>query len=134
MSKLGIYTEIDTTTFLRSATGLELQDLENLVQKLNVIIAQKKTVSLEKQEAKLLHLHNTTVLPTNQQILLQKLTQKLENQTISDEERKTLLDLTTEEETLRNQRLKYLIELAQLKQTPLPVLMDNLGLKPYGYE
>lgn len=134
MSKLGIYTEIDTNTFLKGAIGLQLHDLEDLVEQLTKIIAQKKAVRFQKQETKLLYLHNTTVLPTEEQEALKELIQKLEHETITKRERVQLTDLTTKAEILRNKRLQYLIELAQIKQIPLPILMENLGLKPYGYE
>ena len=134
MSKLAIYTEIDTNTFLKSATGLKINELEELVQKLNNIIAQKRTVSFEQKEAQLLKLHNETVLPPKKQMLLSELTQKLENQIISETERKTLLKLTDEAEKLRNVRLKYLIEISNVRQIPLPILIKEMGLKPHGHD
>jgi hypothetical protein len=39
------------------------------------------------------------------------------------------MQLANQEEKLRNQRLKYLIELAQLRAVSLPQLMIDLGLK-----
>jgi hypothetical protein len=40
-----------------------------------------------------------------------------------------LIALVEEEETLRVERVKYLIELAQLRNITLPQLMEKLGLK-----
>jgi hypothetical protein len=39
------------------------------------------------------------------------------------------MDIIAEEETLRLQRVSYLVELAQLRKVTLPQLMIDLGLK-----
>ncbi len=55
---------------------------------------------------------------------------KLELENLSESEHKEFTDLVTEEENYRNERVKYLIELAQLRAVSLPQLMTNLGLNP----
>ena len=48
--------------------------------------------------------------------------------TITDTEYAELMQLTEEEEVIRCERLKYLVELAQLRAISLPQLMTNMGL------
>ena len=48
--------------------------------------------------------------------------------TLSDVEHKELLVLVELEEKIRGKRLKYLIQLAQLRNITLPQLMKNLEL------
>jgi hypothetical protein len=57
------------------------------------------------------------------------LLQQMELSTLTDVEHQELMTLVEEEETLRTVRVKYLIELAQLRNITLPQLMENLGLK-----
>ena len=71
---------------------------------------------------------NQTALSKNKAERYAELMQKLEPDTISKIEHAEFMDLVTEEEELRNERVKYLIELAQLRNVPLLKLMDSLGL------
>ena len=57
------------------------------------------------------------------------LSYKLEAETMTDAEHAEFMRLATLEEKLRNQRVKYLIELSQLRAVSLPQLMVTLGLK-----
>jgi hypothetical protein len=59
----------------------------------------------------------------------QELVEKLEFESITDAEHAEFMRLANHEEKLRNQRVKYLIELAQLRAVSLPQLMIDLGLK-----
>ena len=70
---------------------------------------------------------NQTVLDKAKRERYQALIYTLEMETISDVEHTELLELVEQEEKIRVKRLKYLIELAQLRIT-LPQLMKNLEL------
>lgn len=80
------------------------------------------------QEKDLLHKINQTVLPDKQAERYALLIQKLEPDTMTETEHTEFMDLVCKEEALRNERVKYLIELAQLRNMPLLKLMDSLGL------
>jgi hypothetical protein len=55
------------------------------------------------------------------------LVQKLEADALSETEYAELIQLCTDIETRRNKRVKFLIDLAQLRAISLPELMNTLG-------
>jgi hypothetical protein len=61
------------------------------------------------------------------------LIEKLELSTMTDVEHAEMDILGNKEEKLRNQRVKYMIELAQLRAVSLSEVMVSLGLKPLAY-
>jgi hypothetical protein len=69
-----------------------------------------------------------TVLSKKKTQRYQELVYKLEFETLTDAEHAEFMRLANQEERLRNQRVKCLIELAQLRAVPLPQLMKDLGL------
>ena len=71
---------------------------------------------------------NETILSKDKIERYQFLIYKHEFNVLSDAEYQELMQLTEEEETIRVQRLTYLVELAQLKGLGLSQLMENLGL------
>ena len=81
----------------------------------------------------MLNLHNQTVLSKKQRNRFFELQEKLLAEKISEKERQEYLTIAYEEERLRNERVKYLIEIAQLREISLPKLMLELGLNPPGH-
>ncbi|HEX9991040.1 MAG TPA: hypothetical protein VGE45_21480 [Chloroflexia bacterium] len=59
-----------------------------------------------------------------------KLAIKCRKGTLTLEEHKELISITDNMENLSAQRIRYLIELAQLRNTTLTELMETLGIKP----
>jgi len=90
-------------------------------------------MSKAQTQRELLRRINQTVLPKEKRALYAQLVEKLENDTISESEHQRFLELTEEEEALRNERVKILLELAQLKNMPLNRLLQELGLQPVGH-
>jgi hypothetical protein len=133
MSKIQVQTEIDTRTFLLGAAGLQLNELERLVGELNILIARKKSARNDGRERQLLHLINQTALESDQRARYLALVEKLEDDTMSEEEHREYMVLVERDEQLRNDRVQYLVELAQLRDVSLPRLMENLGLNPPVY-
>lgn len=119
---------IDTQGVLSGASQMPLNELEHIVRELNALITRRKEADPKYQEKKLLHKINQTVLPDTQAERYALLIQKLEPDTMTETEHTEFMDLVAKEEALRNERVKYLIELAQLRNIPLLKLMDNLGL------
>lgn len=118
---------------LATAASMNVQELEDFVQQLNRVIFQKKSSDTKYRQLELLRLINETALNPEKRVLYLELVQKLENDSISERERQHFLELTEEEETLRNERVKLLIELALIRNVPLNQVMEELGLQPVGH-
>lgn len=113
---------------LKSAAELQISDLELFARQLEAVIVRKKTTDKTFREKQLLQLINQTSLSMSQQETYQLLSQKIENETISNAEHHDYMQLVEIEEQLRNDRLKYLIELASLRDIPVMQLINQLGL------
>ena len=130
MSKIQIQSEIDTQSLLTGVSEMPVQELESFVRELNALITRKKTKDIAHREKILISKINRTVLEKSKAETYQKLILQSETVAISIEDNNRLLELVAEEENLRNERLKYLIELAQLRNIPVIQLMNNLGIVP----
>lgn len=87
----------------------------------------------DRRERLLLDKINQTVLDKKKKERYQLLVVKLEADTISEIEHAEFTKLADLQEKLRNQRVKYLIELAQLRGIYLPQLMTTLGLNSVAH-
>ena len=119
---------MDTQNLLSNASQMPLNELEAFVQELNAVFTRKKTTDKSLRDTVLLDKINQTVLDKTKRERYQGLIYTLEMETISDVEHIELLELVEQEEKIRVKRLKYLIELAQLRNITLPQLMKNLEL------
>lgn len=128
MSKIQIETTIDTDSFVLGAANLQLSELEKLVRELDAVIVRKKNLDKDFKERELIRMINQTVLDADQRSRYLVLVDKLENGAISSAEHLEFLSLTEKDEKLRNERLSYLIELAQLNNLSLLELMERMGL------
>ena len=63
-----------------------------------------------------------------------ELVAKRKAETLTKNEQQELIDLTDQIEIANAQRISYLVELAQLRKTPLDALMNELGLKPTDHD
>lgn len=130
MSRIVIQSEIDSKNFFASFSKMQLQELEFFANALEELIAKKKARQQKRQISQLMQSINETVLSPDKMMDYLTLRKKLQAERITETEYKEYMNLVTEEEEFRNQRLKYMIELSQLKQISLPQLMKELGLKP----
>ena len=119
---------MDTQNLLSNASQMPLNELEAFVHELNAVITRKKTTDKSSRDTILLDKINRTVLDKAKRERYQALIYTLEMETISDVEHTELLELVEQEEKIRVKRLKYLIELAQLRNITVPQLMKNLEL------
>lgn len=133
MSETQAQSAFDVEAILAKAASMNVQELEDFARKLNRVIFQKKSADTILRQKELLRLINQTALPREKRALYLQLVQKLENDSITEQERQHFLRLTEEEEALRNDRVKMLIELAHLKNIPLNQLLEELGLLPVGH-
>ncbi len=112
MSTTQVQSEIDTQGLLLGVSQMPINELEHFARELNALITRKKASDPKNQEKVLFHKINQTVLPPQKAERYALLIQKLEPDTMTEMEHSEFMDLVTEEETLRNERVKYLIELA----------------------
>jgi hypothetical protein len=91
-----------------------------------------KTSCLPETEARLLAQINEGFPPDWWQ-RYNELTEKRRAETLTPEEQATLIGLSDQIEELNARRIQHLIELARLRQTSLPELMEQLGIKPAPY-
>ncbi len=130
MSKASVQTNLDLKDLLKNAAQLRIKDLESFTKELNALITRKRSKNKSYREAKLLSLHNQSILPKEKRNRFQELLKKMEMEEMTETERVEFLILTKKDEKLRNERLRILIELSQLKGISLPQLMNELGLMP----
>ncbi len=74
--------------------------------------------------------NSLTVIPTNELEEYHTLLEKSANETLTESEHKRLLKLIPLAEAKQVERLKYLIELAQLRNITVDELMEHLGIIP----
>jgi hypothetical protein len=128
MTKIQIQTEIDPQIFLASVSQIPVNELEYFVQELNALITRRKTNDKAYRDRALLSKIITTILPKGKTERYMSLHLKLEAETIFEAEYQEFMDLVAQEEALRNERVKYMIELSQLRGVTLPQVMGSLGL------
>ena len=124
---------IDSQSLLRDVDKMPVAELERFLKDLNALLRRKKTQDKTLRERQLLYKINNTVLNTAQTERYQVLVEKLEFGTMTNSEHTELDTLANHEEKLRNQRVKYMIELAQLRAVTLPQIMESLGLMPLAH-
>lgn len=125
--------QLDLQTVLEGVSGLEIKDLESFASKINNLVAQKKASSLTERETFLFQEINKGLPPKIQQ-RYRELLKKLEGQIISEAEHQELTSLIPMIEAKDAERLKYLIELAQIRNVSIDGLMESLGIKYPGNE
>lgn len=114
---------------LSGVAQLDTDELRNFVERVSVMLAQRRAASLPELEASLLQLINQG-LPEDIQHRYSELQTKLQDEAIAPEEHQELLQLIDVVEQAEADRLQALVELAQLRGVTLPALMEQLGLQP----
>jgi hypothetical protein len=120
---------IELEQLLSGVSQLETADLENLVEQIVLLLAQRKVASLPHYEAELMQKINQG-LPKDTQCRYDQLRNKLQSEIITPEEHQELLSPTDTIEQADADRLQHSIELSQLRQIPLNDLMTQLGIHP----
>ena len=120
--------EIDIDEVLKSVAQLESDDLEQVVNKLIALQAQRRAASLSPAETDLLQQINQG-LPSTIRTRYRELHAKLHEETITPAEHEELLQLSDQIEQADAERLRHLIALAQLRQVSVDTLMDQLGIR-----
>ena len=124
---------IDSQSLLRDADRMPVNELERFLKDINALLRRKRTQDKGLRERQLLHKITNTVLDTAQRERYLILVEKLALGTMTDGEHTEFDILGNKEEKLRNQRVKYMLELAQLRAVNLSEVMESLGLKPLAH-
>lgn len=130
MSKISVHIEDNIKTYISEASKMKVSELEFFVQELNALLLRKRTTSKGRRISELYQLINETVLDFDKQVILNALAEKSSAGTMTEDQNKVYQKIAQEEESIRNQRIVYMVELAQLKGIPFQELLEELGLKP----
>lgn len=132
MSVIQVSVQLTPQDLRKAAEQLETTELDNLVNEMLLIRARRHAPVLRQKETTLLTKINQG-LALEAQLRYQELLGKLQGEILTDIEHKEFIRLTQEIESLNVERLKHLVELAQLRQVPLAQLIGDLGLNAPGY-
>lgn len=132
MPTIQVVSEVSFAELLHGVEQLSTPDLENFVTNVLAVQARRRAPSLSKDEARLLQLINQGV-PSTVRSRYQLLDEKLHDGAITAAEHQELLELINQIELADAERMRYLIELAQLRNTTLDGLMDQLGIRKPTY-
>lgn len=130
MSKITLQAQDNVKSRLAEISKMQVSELEFFVQELNALITRKKAKTPKYRIRKLYQLINETILDADTQVIFDVLAEKLQSETMTEAENRVFLKIAEQEENIRNQRIAYMVELAQLRQIPFAQLMSELGLKP----
>jgi hypothetical protein len=117
---------------VKSLDQLSTPDLEGVVMQVLALRAHRKASSLPHNEAELLIKINQG-LPPDIHARYAELITKRQEERLTPEEYQELLQLTAQVEQFEAQRVAYLAELAQLRQTSLTALMEDLHIPSPAY-
>jgi len=118
---------------LNNVSKMKTADLEVFLKEVAHLLAQRKASVISKRESQLLLKINKPLLSIEAQNQFDLLYPKLQAETISEREHKTLMTLISRREKKGVKRLEALIELAQLKKKSPKELMKKMGLSTLSY-
>jgi hypothetical protein len=129
MPILKIEAQISALDLLQAVQQLSQPELEQFIEEILQFKAQKNAANLTKQESDLLLKINQD-LPIELQQQYKILTQKRDQETLTESEYEKLLESTDQLDKYQAQRLEYLTQLAQIRQISVSTLMTEMGVKP----
>ncbi|MBS1249027.1 MAG: hypothetical protein MAG431_00600 [Chloroflexi bacterium] len=132
MSTIRVETQLSTDELLQAVQQLNKNELEKFVFQVVTLRAKQQAPSLPKAEADLLHKINQG-LPKELQESYSRLLEKRRAEDLTPGEHEELLELSDQVEKLEVQRVKYLTEMARLRQMNMSDLMASLGIQPPAY-
>jgi hypothetical protein len=132
MSMLQLELDIETEKRLKHLSQQEGGDIGEIALRLLAQAARSARPVQEIAEAELLQKINEGWSPQRWE-RYHTLTAKRSAETLTDEEYAELVALTNEREIAHARRIKYLVELANLRHTSLDEVMDSLAIRSPGY-
>lgn len=133
MASVQVKARLSSDDLIEAIDQLDKRSLENLLQKILVLVARRKAPRLPKNEAELLKKINQN-FPQEMQQQYRLLIARRKSETLTEAEHAELLKLTDQIEHLEKQRIDYLLQLAQLRRTTLNQVMEQLGIQPPNYD
>jgi hypothetical protein len=133
MPAIQLTAELSSEQLLQAVTQLSPRELTKFLKQVATVRPPQAEHTLSRQESELLLKINQGV-PEPVQQRYNELIAKRRAMTLTPDEYTELLNLTDQVELCDAQRMEYLAELARLRQQPLLVVMDELGLTPLQYE
>ena len=124
--------ELEIDEVIKGVERLETDELEQFLDRVMTIRAQRRAPSLPQEEAELLQKINQGV-PNEVRSRYDELHEKLLDETLNPDEQQEFIELSDQIEFADAERLKYLILLAQLRNVTVDSLMDQLGLRRRVY-
>jgi hypothetical protein len=124
--------EIDLDEVLHGLARLGTTELEQFVDKVIALQAQRRAPSLPKDETELLQQINRG-LPADIRQRYDALNAKLHDETIAPEEHEELLTLIDRIELADAERMQLLIALARFRSVSVDALMEQLGMRRTMY-
>ncbi len=121
--------EIEAGQLLKAVEQMPQGELDQFVEKVVALRASHRAPRLSRTESELLTKINRGV-PAELQNRYDELIAKRREGNLAQAEYDELLRLTEQVEELDAKRVEYLADLARLRQTTLPDLMNDLGIKP----
>ncbi len=125
---IGTQAQIGVEEILTGVSCLDTPDLERFHLRIGQMLAGRNGHDMAKAEQKLLEKIREPLLPEAQQREYDLLRAKQRNETISPVEYRTYMKLMRQTERRGVERLRCLVELAQLRRVGLPELMARLQL------
>ena len=123
---------IQNPQFYQTLNKLSVNELDELIGEIMQLRKQKLPNVLSNIETELLRKINTGVLPTIQKRYA-ILFKKRQKETLTDADYEELIALTSYIENHNAQRLSYIIELSQIRNTTVDDVIASLELKPRLY-
>ena len=127
MTTLHLNSEIDLEQIIHSMGKLDNQELEKVLGRLSMVLAQRKAPNVSAKEASLLQKINRSISPVSQQ-RHQFLSQKLDAEVLTVDEHIELTGLIDDAELADAERLDALVELSNLRKVSLEQLMLELNI------
>jgi hypothetical protein len=124
--------ELDVDELLKGMARLESGELEQFADRVLALRARRRAANLPKDETELLQQINRGV-PAEVRRRYEELNGKLHDEMITPDEHQELLKLIEQIELADAERMRHLIDLAQLRQVSLDTLLDQLGIRRPTY-
>lgn len=124
--------EIDLDEVLQGLARLGAKELEQFIDKVIALQAQRRAPSMSKDETELLQQINRG-LPADVRQRYDALNAKLHDEMITPQEHEELLALIDRLELADAERMQRLVALAQLRGVSVDTLMEQLGIRRTTY-
>lgn len=121
--------QIESDQLLNAALQMPEEEFQRFVTRLFTLKAHERTPALSERESELLTGINQGLSSADAR-RMKELIGKRQSYTLTENELQELIQLTDESERLNVDRLKHLLELAQLRGVTLDDVMNQLHIRP----